>query len=197
MNNSLTNPVGFGKRSLAIFVAVATILWLSQVAFVLPAQGQTLEEQIASLLAQIAALQAQLDDVQGTPSGTTYNFTTNLKVGSTGADVTALQEFLKGQGSSIYPEGLVTGYFGPLTKAAVTKFQNAHVAAILTPVGLTAGTGYFGSSNSYQWSLCLVVFFIPHKSIYSNRLPTFWASIYYWYGNGCFILHYRWMNNIS
>lgn len=46
----------------------------------------------------------------------------SLSVGSTGADVTALQTFLSTD-SSIYPEGLVTGYYGSLTQAAVTRFQ--------------------------------------------------------------------------
>lgn len=45
-----------------------------------------------------------------------------LTVGSTGEDVTALQEALRTM-PDIYPEGTVSGYFGSLTKAAVAKFQ--------------------------------------------------------------------------
>lgn len=45
-----------------------------------------------------------------------------LKVGLSGADVTALQEALASM-PDVYPEGKVTGYFGALTKAAVGKFQ--------------------------------------------------------------------------
>lgn len=45
-----------------------------------------------------------------------------LREGIRGADVELLQQILASD-SSIYPEGLVTGYFGPLTKAAVVKFQ--------------------------------------------------------------------------
>lgn len=51
-----------------------------------------------------------------------YNFTRNLTVGTTGADVTALQIFLA-QYPSLYPEGLVTGYFGQTTRRAVERFQ--------------------------------------------------------------------------
>ena len=48
------------------------------------------------LLAQIQQLQAQLNAAQGGGSSmsTSYNFTRDLTVGSTGADVKALQQFL-------------------------------------------------------------------------------------------------------
>lgn len=48
--------------------------------------------------------------------------TRQLETGSRGADVSSLQSFLAGD-STIYPQGLVTGYFGFLTKAAVSNFQ--------------------------------------------------------------------------
>lgn len=117
-----------------------------------PAYGQTttadLQAQIAALLAQIQALQAQLNAAQGSGSSTALPaFTRNLTVGDTGDDVTNLQTFLKNEGADVYPEGLVTGYFGSLTKAAVSRYQDKYAAAILTPLGLTAGTGYFGSGT--------------------------------------------------
>lgn len=45
-----------------------------------------------------------------------------LQVGSRGSDVSDLQAFLAAD-SSIYPQGLITGYFGSLTAAAVRRFQ--------------------------------------------------------------------------
>ena len=45
-----------------------------------------------------------------------------IGVGSTGADVSTLQTFLA-TNSTIYPQGLVTGTFGPLTEAAVVNWQ--------------------------------------------------------------------------
>lgn len=45
-----------------------------------------------------------------------------LKVGARGADVTAMQTFLASD-PTLYPQGLVTGYFGSLTKSAVSNFQ--------------------------------------------------------------------------
>lgn len=45
-----------------------------------------------------------------------------LQVGMSGADVRELQSFLASD-PSVYPQGLVTGYFGSLTRAAVMRFQ--------------------------------------------------------------------------
>lgn len=49
-------------------------------------------------------------------------FTKDLQFGDTGNEVQQLQEFLA-KNPTIYPEGLVTGYFGPLTESAVKLFQ--------------------------------------------------------------------------
>ena len=46
-----------------------------------------------------------------------------LQLGSRGADVSSLQTFLA-EDNTIYPQGLVTGYFGSLTKSAVSNFQS-------------------------------------------------------------------------
>lgn len=51
---------------------------------------------------------------------TTIN--SQLDLGERNADVTSLQGFFA-DNSSIYPEGLVTGYFGGLTQTAVKRFQ--------------------------------------------------------------------------
>ncbi len=71
-----------------------------------------------SLLKQLAELQQQLANQQSK-----YTFTHGLQYGDIGEDVKQLQIFLKNQGIDIYPEGLVTGYFGNLTKKAVQRFQ--------------------------------------------------------------------------
>jgi hypothetical protein len=67
-------------------------------------------------------------------------------------DVRALQEFLNTHGFPLAQEGdgaagHETDFFGRLTFAALVAYQNAHAAEILAPLGLTAGTGYFGPAT--------------------------------------------------
>jgi len=57
-----------------------------------------------------------------------------LEVGSTGSDVGSLQTFLA-QDISLYPQGLVTSYFGVYTKAAVSKFQTRNDIPAVGRVG--------------------------------------------------------------
>jgi len=64
------------------------------------------------------------------------SFDDNLTIGSTGAEVTALQTFLVGGGYLTMPAGVNMGYFGALTQAALAKYQVAK--------GITPAVGYFG-----------------------------------------------------
>ncbi len=48
-----------------------------------------------------------------------------IKIGYKGDDVKIVQQYLATD-SSIYPEGLATGYYGNLTKKALEKFQEKH-----------------------------------------------------------------------
>ena len=54
---------------------------------------------------------------------------------------------MKAQGQDVYPEGLVTGNFLSLTKAAVIRFQEKYASEILVPLGLNNGTGYVGAKT--------------------------------------------------
>ena len=60
--------------------------------------------------------------------------TRQLEIGMSGSDVTDLQTFLA-QDRTIYPQGLVTGYFGPLTKSAVSNFQSRNGISTVGRVG--------------------------------------------------------------
>ena len=131
------------------------------------AQAATAEE----LAAQIAALQSQLSGLMGqlggTSSGTTASgvvntnvaactgitFSRNLTLGSSGTDVKCLQALLNTDAATMVAAtgvgsaGFETTTFGGLTKAAVVKFQDKYAAEVLTPVGLTAGTGFVGAAT--------------------------------------------------
>ena len=52
-------------------------------------------------------------------------FTKPISFGSRSSQVKTLQEKLSAD-KSIYPEGLITGYYGSLTQAAVKRFQKKH-----------------------------------------------------------------------
>jgi hypothetical protein len=82
----------------------------------------------------------------------TGKFTRDLTVGSVGDDVVELQKFLNNNGfivanSGVGAPGEETSFFGNRTKDALKKFQEANASSILTPVGLTKGTGYFGGAT--------------------------------------------------
>jgi peptidoglycan hydrolase-like protein with peptidoglycan-binding domain len=68
--------------------------------------------------------------------------------GSSGQSVRVLQELLARE-PDVYPEALVTGYFGPLTKRAVQRFQEKH--GIVSSTG-DPGYGYVGSKTRTKLS---------------------------------------------
>lgn len=107
---------------------------------------QKLLEQIDYLKKEIARLQG--NDTEQTNQDTCSNLNSNLYFGmANNSNVKCLQKFLKNQGGTIYPEGYITGNFGSLTKLAVIKFQEKYASEILTPIGLTSGTGYVGEKT--------------------------------------------------
>jgi ABC-type transport system substrate-binding protein len=69
-----------------------------------------------------------------------FQFKSNLQVGSQSSEVQELQKCLA-KDPAVYPEAETTGYFGEKTKLAVIRFQEKYKEDILTPAGLTEGTG--------------------------------------------------------
>ncbi len=124
------------KLQSKLFAGVVGLAMVMTVVAV-PASAQTTAEltaQINALLAQIANLQAQIAGGTTTTTGTT--FTKDLTIGSTGSEVTALQQWLVTKGYLTMPAGVAYGYFGPLTKTALAKYQ--------AEAGISPAAGYFG-----------------------------------------------------
>ena len=115
-------------------------------AYTSPSTADQLRAQAQALLARVQQLQAQLGQGGTTaPTGSVaYDASScpligrSLKVGSSGDDVTRLQQFLA-RDPSIYPEGRVTGYYGALTESAVKRWQMKYN---IVSSGTPGSTGY-------------------------------------------------------
>jgi hypothetical protein len=143
--------------------AVAFTMVLSMAA--IPAAAQTTAEltaQINSLLAMIAQLQAQIAGGAGATAG--HTFTTDLTVGSKGAEVTALQTFLVSKGFLTMPAGVAMGTFGPLTKAALAAYQ--------TSAGISPAAGYFGPLTRAKVNALAVVPGTPGTPVVPGTITT-------------------------
>jgi hypothetical protein len=108
-----------------------------------------------------------------------YAYTTinsQLDFGKKNADVTSLQTFFA-DNASIYPSGLVTGYFGSLTKASVIRFQSLYGFDQVGRVGpvtrdkinslITSG-GWTGTTPTQSSSLVAPTF----ANIYQSQTRT-------------------------
>lgn len=127
---------------LAMATSMLSLAPIAHAAALTDAQVQS----ILSLLSSFGADSSTIANVQASLTGSTpvvtttttssTTFTKDLTVGSTGAEVTALQNALKEGG---YMTASATGYFGSLTKTAVAAWQTAK--------GISPAAGYFGAKS--------------------------------------------------
>ncbi len=125
-----------------------------------PVSEMTAEEikakiaEITSAIKKLQALLAQMEAkpaIEGIPAS--FTFKRNLKFGDVSTDVRYLQIVLNSASdtrlalSGVGSPGHETKYLGPLTKAAVIRFQQKYASEILTPWGLTRGTGFVGKTT--------------------------------------------------
>lgn len=115
-------------------------------------------EDIQSLLKKMEFLEKQLDalriqlrekitgEVPGGNLPASGRLATNLRYGDRGENVKLLQTWLSREEIN-FPFPLITGYFGPLTKAAVVRLQEKYKSEILAPLGLAEGTGFVGPAT--------------------------------------------------
>jgi len=121
-------------------LAVAFVAAAMLFSFATPAKAATVEE----LQAQIAALMAQISALSGgdSMSSAACTFTRSLTIGSEGADVTCLQDYLTPTYFNF--AGGSTGYFGPVTASAVAAWQSAN--------GVAPAVGYFGPVSQAKYN---------------------------------------------
>ena len=86
--------------------------------------AETPEKPAAPTIPDLPVVPAQLP-TQAQAAVVSPVFNRDLEIGSSGDDTKALQEFLA-RDPLLYPERLVTGFFGTLTQKAVERFQKRH-----------------------------------------------------------------------
>lgn len=87
-----------------------------------------------------------------TPGRNLIQATRTLQIGSTGADVKRLQQFLNQNGFTVATSGEGSpgnegSRYNSKTAAAVSRFQEKYASRILHPYGYTRGTGMVGNST--------------------------------------------------
>src|SRR3989344_6955767 len=153
--------------------------------------------QIQSLISQITALQAQLNDLKlDTPIATTPssnacpNLYRALSRGIRGSDVTSLQQFLIAQ--SLLDSDSATGFFGSLTETAVQRWQ-AQNSIVLSGDAASTGYGAVGVKNRATFAARCGTTTPPIVQSCPGPKPTTqcsgtWVSRYRtdnYYGDGC------------
>ncbi len=120
------------------------------------ASGLT-EAQIGAILGLLQAFEASpevINNIENTLRGTSlerpettvwcYSFDIDLRVGTEGIEVRALQTALEKEG--LY-EKAITGRFDEYTASAVVAFQEKYREKILDPWGLARGSGFVGQTT--------------------------------------------------
>lgn len=127
--------------SIGLFCSASFASAQTSAAAELQALVKQLQEQIKTLQVQVQELKSQLavtkeesvvikQEVAATKQEVAevkqeLQLTRALQRGTRGDDVRKLQEFLS-QFPDVYPVGLITGFYGPATEAAVRKLQAKH-----------------------------------------------------------------------
>ena len=134
------------------FLAVCGFLFNFGTSTAKAATMEELQVQIQALLQQIVQLQQQLVQVQGTTTTAwCHDFNTNLKIGDSGTEVTALHQALEKMGFGPFDRGdgesNAFDDFTEQTASEVVGFQQKYKDEVLTPWGLKYGTGFVGKST--------------------------------------------------
>ena len=135
---------------------------------------ESLSEKVRSLLQEVTALRQSIGTASvetpvvttpptsvGMPAWCSTDWNRSLRVGDQGEDVKKLQQFLNSNtatriaASGFGAPGNETTYFGEKTAAALARWQEQNREGVLTPAGLSSGSGYFGEiSQRWMKRLC-------------------------------------------
>ena len=173
------------KKLIAGPIALAMAFTVSGAVFAqTTATADQLAAHIAQLQNELASLQGQLGTTSTTGTASSapaacagITFSRNLTLGSSGTDVKCLQALLNTDpttqvaASGVGSKGMESMTFGGLTKAAVIAFQNKNAATVLTPVGLTTGTGFVGASTRVALNAMLAGTVVNPVQPVSGNLP--------------------------
>ena len=154
----MTKTTTVASKAFVAIVAAAMVFSLVAPA-AKAATAEELQAQIAALMAQITALSG--GTTAAPAAGACVAITAPLTMGSTGANVTALQNALIKAGQSI-PAG-ATGLFGAQTRAALAAYQTAN--------GIAPAVGYYGPVTAAKMAaMCVPV--TPAPGTGTGTTPT-------------------------
>jgi len=107
------------------FARAETVTTSATTTPVVAAPAPTTSPTIEELMSQLAKLTELFNQLKAQMLGVKTEIRVlreGIKEGSTGDDVMEIQEILASD-RSIYPAGLKTGFFGPMTREAIKRFQ--------------------------------------------------------------------------
>jgi peptidoglycan hydrolase-like protein with peptidoglycan-binding domain len=111
--------------AMATLVASPAIVKAQSAETISASENSSLLLLLQSLMKKVEELQKQLSALRGEVQQVRAELKDGLREGVSDDDVKKVQELLASD-PTIYPKGLVSGYYGPLTKEAVMAFQKRH-----------------------------------------------------------------------
>lgn len=124
------------KTVAGVVAALALVAGGSSASALTASEAQVLISVLGLSGSQADAVMALVSGGSSASSSSCASYTRDLTLGSTGSDVTSLQQMLVSGGYLVMPAGVSMGYFGGLTQAALAKYQAA--------MGISPAAGYFG-----------------------------------------------------
>ena len=138
------------KKAAAVVAITGLMVPVATFAETSVTASTTITANQQGLLDQLKALQAQIQTAQQQRQAVMGQLMVTLKQGDKGENVKLLQQLLASD-STLYPEGSVSGVFGPRTALAIKRFQKRHgleQAGRVGPITLKKLNEIFGHMGS-------------------------------------------------